>query len=355
MTSSFKILQVTDRLPWRIAKIIQRFYPPTQGYYCAALSTNPPIVLVPEDFYDSAEVWHPFFDALAHKKVYFLCWVSWNIDGQAPGYQEWFPRIMSEHQARYPKHEFVYLANNLEQCRIFEEMGFRAVFVNHNALVDERVFTVLDGCPKKYDAIYNAALAPYKQHTLAAEISNLALITYFKGEHTAYCDAVAATLKHAAWLNFATGKLDRDSYKPIPKADVHQFLNQAKVGLCLSDSEGAMFASMEYLLSGLPVVSVPSFGGRDVFFDPEYVQIVEPTPQAVNDGVVALIKRQIPPEHVRKKTLEKMAEHRARLITLILELSASAGFQLSPDQVSRRVFSEDILQMRELHRLAAAL
>lgn len=355
MSFSLRALRMADRLPWRIARIVRRIYPPRTGYYCAVLNTDPAIVLIPEDFYDAAEIWKPFFDALARKRVYFLCWVSWDMDRDVKGFKEWFPKIMAEHRARYPRHEFIYLANSLNQCRVFQEMNFRAIFVNHNALVDERIFTVLDGCPKKYDAIYNAALAPYKQHQLAAAISSLALITYFKGEHPKYCDDIAAALKHAAWLNFESGELDRAQYKPIPKANVHQWLNQAKVGLCLSESEGAMFASMEYLLCGLPIVSTPSLGGRDVFFDEEYVRIVEATREAVNEGVHDIVQRHISPFYVRQKTLAKVAEHRARLVELVVEISASEGKSISGEDTHQRLFSEDILQMRELHRLAAVL
>ena len=43
----------------------------------------------------------------------------------------------------------------------------------------------------------------------------------------------------------------------------------SQVGLCLSKSEGAMFASIEYLLCGLPIVSTKSVGGRDIFFTDE--------------------------------------------------------------------------------------
>ena len=43
----------------------------------------------------------------------------------------------------------------------------------------------------------------------------------------------------------------------------------------------------EYLLAGLPVVSTPSFGGRDVYFHASNSIIVEPTRQAGKAGVEA--------------------------------------------------------------------
>lgn len=54
-----------------------------------------------------------------------------------------------------------------------------------------------------------------------------------------------------------------------------------------------MFASMEYLLCGLPIVSTPSIGGRDVFFDKDYVEIVEPDPHAVKEAVIEMVRRRV--------------------------------------------------------------
>ena len=65
------------------------------------------------------------------------------------------------------------------------------------------------------------------------------------------------------------------------------------------------FASMEYLLAGRPVVSTPSLGGRDFFFDNRYVEIVDPTPEAVLEGVNRLRKKRLDPAFIRAETLKK--------------------------------------------------
>ena len=49
--------------------------------------------------------------------------------------------------------------------------------------------------------------------------------------------------------------------------------------------EGSNHFSMEYMLAGLPIVSTPSTGGREVFFDHEFCTICEPHPNSVRDAV----------------------------------------------------------------------
>jgi hypothetical protein len=83
-----------------------------------------------------------------------------------------------------------------------------------------------------------------------------------------------------------------------------------------------MMASIEYLLAGLPVVSNPSRGGRDVFFDPDYCAIVDPEPAKIREAVEALRGRGIPREYVRARTLAKLQVERHRFTAFIERLRA---------------------------------
>ena len=108
---------------------------------------------------------------------------------------------------------------------------------------------------------------------LASDVDRLALITVLGNEE--YYAEMRETLSHADWVNFDAG----DKYEYLSQAQINHVLNRSKVGLILSAFEGNNKASIEYLLSGLPVVSTPSKGGRDVFFDPDYCAIVDSLPR----------------------------------------------------------------------------
>jgi glycosyltransferase involved in cell wall biosynthesis len=223
------------------------------------------------------------------------------------------PRVR-EDLKRHPKHRAVMLCNEPATVDLFREQGVEAIFCNHNCCVNENCFAIDEAAEKKYDAIYNAAMAPYKRHLLAAKTSSLALITYrYGGTHESdYEKEVRIALAHGTWLVDA----QKDDEK-ASAAQVAAYYNQARVGLCLSEAEGAMFASIEYLLCGLPVVTTRNTGGRDVFFDPEYVEVVDDTPEAVSQGVSDLIARAPSASTIRAKTLQKMEEHRQRLRELL--------------------------------------
>jgi hypothetical protein len=107
--------------------------------------------------------------------------------------------------------------------------------------------------------------------------------------------------------------------------EVNQALNRAATGLVLSAEEGASYAAMEYMLAGLPVVSTPSLGGRDIYFDPDYCAVVDPDPRSVRDAVTALRDRNIPRTHIRDRTLRRIEPSRRRFLALVDDIIEELG------------------------------
>ena len=253
------------------------------------------------------------FEFLKRQKAYFLYTWFWHIDNSQR--IEMVKEFEKRHIRKYPGHQFIHLCNTVEQMEAFQKKRLNAVFCNHNAMVDENIFKPLPFVTKTYDAIYDAILKDYKRHYLAKDIESLALIYAFNSyiDDINYVNTIKQEFVHARFFNHP----DSSDYISLEPSEVNQCLNICKVGLCLSSVEGAMYSSIQYLLSGLPVVSTRSLGGRDVFFDEEYVLIVEDKPEAVRKGVRELIGRSIPDHWVRHKTLEKMRDHRLTLISLV--------------------------------------
>jgi len=332
-----KAVFIEHRLPWKLQHILDQLFPaPVEPY--AVVSFNPLIVIVPHPIHRQQEYktkWKAFLKVLKEKRVYFLCRIQHSIEMERAvnAVEEGY----LNHKKDYPTHEFTYLANTPKELELLNKRGISAIFCNQNAFIDEDVFKPIPGVEKKYDAIYNARFIEVKRHYLAAKIKKLALLTYFTAESREERDLneYKNILPDAVMLNWDGLALKAihniNDYKRMLYDKIPECLNQARVGLALSaktmvrnglitSGEGANYAAAEYLLCGLPVVSTESMGGREVFFDDEYVKIVDDTPDAVREGVEELIRRNIPPEYVREKTLEKMRPHRKRFIKLIQEI-----------------------------------
>ena len=89
-----------------------------------------------------------------------------------------------------------------------------------------------------------------------------------------------------------------------------------------------MRASMEYLLAGLPIVTTPSRGGRDVFLDAEYCLTAAADPRDIRDAVFALRARRIPHQIIRERTLARLEAARRQSQSVLNDVFARHGLEL---------------------------
>lgn len=300
------------RHPWR-----QRYLRAdrTTGAY-SLLCAAPPIFYVRHWMDERLRLqscFDPLFDALRSRRAYFL--YSWRWWIEAPGHVAAAKRWEDEHRRRHPEHRFVHLCNTTRQWELFGEAGLEAVFCNQNCLADERVYRPLPGAGRRFDAVYDARLKAYKRHALAVEVRSLALLYAFDPEidDPAEVHATRRRLAHAHFFNHETSA----EYQPLGGEQINRCLNMCRVGLCLSRREGTMSASIQYLLSGLPIVSTASEGGRDVFFDDAVARIVEDDPRAVREAVAEWVRGDVSPQDIRAATLAKIEAHRRRLVDAV--------------------------------------
>jgi len=136
---------------------------------------------------------------------------------------------------------------------------------------------------------------------------------------------------------------------------VARYCNRAHVGLCLSATEGAMYASIEYLLCGLPVVSTINRGGRDFFFDPEFCITVPPDPAAVAKAVEGLRRRKISPEYIRERTLQKIVHERNKFLEFVQAIYQQEGSNRDVREDWGRSFVTAMTGFVNLDELLAAI
>ncbi len=228
-------------------------------------------------------------------------------------------RRVKDTLSRHPRHRILFLCNEEYSVGLLEAQGLTAKYVHQNAFIDEGTFMPKPDVRRTHDAIYNASMAPYKRHLLAEKVNSLIMLTYAYSGTTVdgYADEVRKRLAHAWW--------PKDSLmvgEKMPVGQMADIYSRAHVGLCLSAIEGGMFASMECLLSGLPIVSTESVGGRDAFWDDRYVTVCNDDADSVAQAVDELKARNIPADCIRRWTLEKITPHRERLRELMQSLGA---------------------------------
>ena len=164
---------------------VERFFRRPVIRMVGGFSSEPPIFHM---MYDEPD-YEILFQALRGRPAYFLFKFQWSVE--KPRQVARIARDVALHHRRHPAHRFIYLCNTERQTESFAGAGLRAIFCNSNALLDERIFRILPGTEKRFDAVYDAQTNRFKRHHLAARVESLALISYRPtarplGETTAY-------------------------------------------------------------------------------------------------------------------------------------------------------------------------
>ncbi len=239
------------------------------------------------------------------KSIYFLVLLGWHRETpeRALELKNDFGKTITE-----DRFKVIFLTNSVREESLLRETGLTAYFCHKSSFLDESRYKVLDTAGKKYDAIYVARITPFKRHLLAKKINSLFLIADHSKNEEQYFRSVMAELSHAAWK------------RKVSSWNLYKYLNQARVGLCLSKEEGAMWVSAEYLLSGIPVVNTPNLGGRDHFLLADNSITCADNADAVKDAVDALIKKDLDPHSIREKTIQRFQVHRDKFKSIIQEI-----------------------------------
>jgi glycosyltransferase involved in cell wall biosynthesis len=250
--------------------------------------------------------------------MHVVCAIGWSME--SPKQVLKMLVIVLRTKLFYPKIDFSILANTPREYRLLRLFGIHAALCHQNCFIDEQIIDILPAAEKKYDAVYNAVLSGFKRHILAKDVKRLALITY-RFENSDYKVYLDAQLDHPVWLNYELGE------QPVflENRQLVEACNASCVGLALSAVEGAMYASTEYLLCGIPVVTTESKGGRDVYFTSDNSLIAEEKPEAVAAAVRSLRDSGLSPHRIRERTLDLMKRDRAAFVTHVNEIIRSKG------------------------------
>lgn len=308
---------------------------PQERFFSYHVIQEEPLIVVLADYETSFE----FLREIRHREADIFLQCSWTLE--SPDKLAVMRRFHAWSES-CPHHRIVRLANSPAEKAILDRAGLPGILCNHNCFLDERIFNLQPEQPKRFRAIYDARLTPFKRHELAVQVEGLALVTYVtEADHDdAYVRRTVQELSAATWLNGP----HTERRALIQSAEIAQAINQSRTGLILSAAEGTNFACVQYLLCGVPVVTTRSVGGREVFFHPDYVVTVEADPHAVASGVEELIRRQLNPQLIRQRTLAIMAAHRQAFLTEVQRVLAARQPGVEPKIEWSQIFVHKMLE-----------
>lgn len=290
---------------------------------CYVISHEPLILIT--YWHDFVITQDCFLESLSkYKNVHILIQLGWHRE--TPERAQELVNVLAELKKKRDGLHFTFLCNSLHEEEVVKSKGLNAVFCNQNAFIKENLYPIIPDAKKLYDAIYVARVTPFKRQELAQKIKTLRLIGWTSPLETDYFNKVMTDIPQVKWTcNVASNK-------------IYQEINAARVGLCLSAEEGAMFVSAEYMLCGIPVVTTRNMGGREALFPEEAFSYVDDTPEAVAEGVYKLIKSSPAPSEIRQAYIKNMHKHRQIFIDLVQSIIYSSGVNSNFKEEWNQVF-----------------
>jgi hypothetical protein len=275
-------------------------------------------------------------DLFAARPALHLLHHTWTLE---QGDASWIAAAVRRARTTMPRASFVMLASNETEAQLYTDQGETAIVASALLFTDERIWRPMPPAPgPQYDAIYVGRLERMKRHELATAIPSLQLVYARPPNNEQEGDGLARVrglLPNARFANHVLG----DQYSRFSHEQVAALMAQSSVGLCLSAVEGCMRTSMEYMFSGLPVVSTRSIGGRDRYFVGAYTRIVDDDPEAVAAAVADLKQQRFDRNRIREHigqivaferhnflvALDKMIERKFRQSGVFKSTGAFAG------------------------------
>ncbi len=290
---------------------------------CYVISHEPLILIT--YWHDFVITQENFLASLSeHKDVYILIQIGWQRE--TPERAQELVDVIAELKGKRDGLHFTFLCNSPHEEEVIKAKGLNAIFCHQNAFIDEKLYPIIPNAQKLYDAIYVARVTPFKRQELAQKIKTLRLIGWTSPLETDYFNKIMSAAPQTKWTcEIASNKIYRE-------------INSARVGLCLSAEEGAMFVSAEYMLCGIPAVTTKNLGGREALFPENAFCYVDDNPESVAAGVCKLIDNSPAPSVIREGYIKNMQIHRQIFINLVQDIIDSSGGNFNFEEQWEEVF-----------------
>ncbi len=227
--------------------------------------------------------------------------------------------------------QIIWMTNTEEQMHQAHAAGMKAIFCNHNCWLDENIFKIEESDEGRvYDLALNCRPETMKNPQLALGIPNLAIIKGINHNKNTYWDLMQL---NPAYIN-------NDKRLSVP--EVVAILNKSKVGGIFSAKEGACYSSSEFHLCGLPVLSIHSEGGRDVWFTDENSIVFVASPEglqiALREASRRLTSGDFSRSRIREQHINLSERFRSQFKASLNNIFSSKGVFLDVDNYFKSIY-----------------
>jgi hypothetical protein len=237
--------------------------------------------------------------------------------------------------------QFLICCNSNSEVVDARNAGFKNSFlIHHNSFLDEKLYHRSEDLSlnKIFYMVMNTRPEAWKRPFFAAGIRNLAIIKGANYQPHNYYDLKSL---NPAYIND----------ERISPEEVVSILNRSYCGGIFSEKEGGNYSSGEYLLCGIPVVSTPSKGGRNEYFN-EFNHFLVYEPSDTKFAVTSLINQTLATpaygESIRAATLKRSHEFLKKLFTQVNSFLSKCNVDINFEKVYPMIYKNKMTEYTRL-------
>ena len=214
------------------------------------------------------------------------------------------------------------LCNEPEERAIYTANGIYSAYINQNAFINENNYSIKN-VEKKWDALILETTRPLQ----LAILTHKHKVAVNRNFSTDYTDFTKEILNH--YKNLEAVEIDQETY------------HAARCALFISPNLGPCHQSSECLLSGIPIVSIPSLGGRHVWYDIYNSIIAEYTPESIEQSIEFCIKSKFNAQQIRDRHIKLAQSFRdkfCKILAAVLRIELKSAKEIFENNIRNKVF-----------------
>jgi hypothetical protein len=280
------------------------------------ISSNPIVVYIPSFYIFDIKYKNSFVESISmlkDKKANFIVGLNWHI-----GYDEnYYTNILKEYESSNHLWTWWVLCNDFRECKLFDKLHIRNILINNNIFVDYNKYKPNEVIKiKKYNAVFDNEFNVNSKYELCAFLDTIMFVDRSKNPDMNFIESDIVKKNNNEIIIIETEIKNNNTDIDYL---INQIYNLSGVGLSLSEYTLSPGRYIQYLLSGIPVVTTFNYGGLDYFSDGRYILHVESEPFAVSNAVQSLNNIKINAQEIRENIIEKINYERKKFISFIEE------------------------------------
>lgn len=241
------------------------------------------------------------------------------------------PQKLKEFKSLNYYEKCIFICNSKLEKKYCDDEKVFSCFINKICLLNENLFFIDENIKKDLLGIYSTSFSNRKRLNICKDINNISLLLDYKNGLPEFFNGINT-------INENT----------IEIFDLYKYYNRAQFGVSLITQDSSSYVIGEYFLCGLPIITVASIGGKNIWTNKYNSVLVDATKESILKGIELCLTNiengMFNSEMIRRRQLILMNDYRKKFIKFLSTLTSLS------ESACEIILNEEIINKNHLLR-----